>query len=53
MSNWNEEPPEHVGLICRSFPCRCPEGQGHRHPDWIAWQQREREAFNGRAGATE
>lgn len=31
-----------VGLLCRCLKCCCPEGQGHKHPDWIdAWGEDE------------
>lgn len=39
--------PLHVGPRCRCLPCCCHDGQGHKHPDWIAWEERQR----GRGGS--
>ena len=39
--------PLHVGPVCRCLPCCCRDGQGHKHADWIAWEERQR----GRGGS--
>lgn len=41
----SEEPPKHVGPMCRCLKCCCKPGQGHKHPDWIAWEKRFRAAL--------
>lgn len=39
-----------IGGLCRCVPCCCPEGRGHKHPAWVAYEaeKRAREAFEER-----
>jgi hypothetical protein len=39
--------PTHVGPMCRCMSCCCRDGQGHKHPDWIAWEERQRGRGSG------
>jgi hypothetical protein len=41
------KPPTHVGLLCRALPCVCDPGSGHKHPDWVAYEQRTRASEAG------